>query len=311
MRPSYQAHVYALHGERSTFTTVLASWLNTLDSAQTRATYRRAVVLAFTSMARSDPSRVTPEDVARFKASQRDKSAATIALRLSALRSFYAYALAAEHVTRDPTKAIKVPKANPSTPRALSLAQARKIVEGIDVSKLVGVRDRAAVCVLFLGLRVSEVVGLDVGDVRLEAQGGHEFTRIHVRHGKGNKARHVDAPRRAFELVQAYLAMRQGDRADTEPLFLGEVTGFRRATGRLTADGLYRAFRRYAKRAGVKISGSHAARHTWAFAAEQSGAKVADIAAALGHAHLGVTSMYLKRLAGARNPASDAVPVMA
>ena len=93
-------------------------------------------------------------------------------------------------------------------------------------------------------------------------------------------------------------------------MFIGKVTGFRRELGRLTSDGLYRAFRRYARRAKIKVSGSHAARHSWALAAEQSGAKVADIAAHLGHAHIGVTSVYLKRLVGARNPASDAVPVL-
>jgi len=80
--------------------------------------------------------------------------------------------------------------------------------------------------------------------------------------------------------------------------------------GRLTADGLYRAFRRYAKRAGVRISGSHAARHTWALLAEQSGAKLVDIAGHLGHSSLGTTTVYLRRLIGARNPASDAVPVL-
>jgi site-specific recombinase XerD len=305
------ANVYPLAGNRSRVDAVIRPWLASLDSEQTRAAYRRAVELAFKTIGRTDLDRVTTDDIAAFKASQQGKAASTVALRLSALKSFFAYAVAAGHARVDPTRVVKIPKVNPTAPRALSLAQARRIVEAISPRSATGMRDRAAVSLLFLGLRVSEVVGLNVKDVRLENQGGHEFTRIEVRHGKGNKARSVDAPRRAFELVQACLAVWPASAGDDGPVFVGAVTGFRRAPGRLTADGLYRAFCRYAKRAGVKITGSHAARHTWALAAEQAGARVADIAAALGHANLGTTSVYLKRLVGARNPASDAVPVLA
>jgi len=303
-------HVCPITSPGSQLEVVIQPWLATLDSEQTRAAYRRAVVVAFKTMKRTELDRVTPDDVASFKSSQQDKAASTVALRLAALRSFYGYAVAAGHAKTDPTKPVKSPKVNPTAPRALSLAQARKIVAQIDTSDPTGKRDACAVALLFSGLRVSEVVGLNVGDVRLEEQGGNQFARVHIAHGKGNKARDVDLPVRAFELVQAYLAARPGPREDGLPLFVGNVTGYRVEPGRLTADGLYRQFRRYARRAGVRISGSHAARHTWALAAEQNGAKVADIAAHLGHANLAVTTVYLKRLVGARNPASDAVPVL-
>jgi len=229
-------HVCPSAGSRTALETVMQAWLDALDSEQTRATYRRTLLLVFKAMNQAEPHRVTPDDVAAFKASQRDKSTATVALRLSALRSFYRYAVTAGHLSNDPTRAVKIPKVNPTAPRALTMARARQIVESIDTSKPTGVRDACAVALLFSGLRVSEVVGLDIGDIRLEDQGGHQFARVHVKHGKGNKARDVDLPVRAYALAQAYLAVRPGVREDSAPLFVGNVTGYRHELGRLTAE---------------------------------------------------------------------------
>jgi site-specific recombinase XerD len=288
---------------------VLAAWIDSLDSKLTKAAYRHAVELAFKTMGRTELGHVTPEDVAAFKASQQKKAASTIAQRLSALRSFFKYAIDAGYIEQDPSASVKIPKVYQGPPRALSLRQAKKIVEQVDTTKPTGKRDAAAIALLFGGLRVSEVVWLNVGDVALQEQDGHTFSRVHVV-GKGNKPRDVDLPARIHELVAQYLEVRPGPRDDNSPLFGGTLTVTRKEPGRLTADWLYRQFRRYAKRAKVRISGSHAARHTWAKLAEQGGSKLMDIMAHLGHANLQVTATYIKRLIGKRNPASDVVPVL-
>lgn len=288
---------------------MLHAWLGTLDSSETRRSYRAAVTLAFRTMNWNLLEQVTADDLAHFKKSLANKAPATVAQRLAALRSFFRYAVETGRLRVDPTTALKMPRVNPSAPRALTIKQAKRIVEQIDATKPTGKRDAAAVALLFGGLRLSEAVGLNIGDVNLEAQDGHTFTRVHVV-GKGAKPREVDLPVRAYELVQAWLEMRPGPRDEKAALFVGNVTGYRTEPGRLTADGLYRQFRRYAKRAKVKVSGSHAARHTWAKLAEQSGARMVDIMNHLGHANLSVTATYLKRLAGRRNPASDSVPVL-
>jgi integrase len=86
--------------------------------------------------------------------------------------------------------------------------------------------------------------------------------------------------------------------------------GRREEPGRLPANRIYRQLVSCAHKAGVKITGSHCGRHTWAKLAQESGARLMDVMAHLGHANLNVTATYLRRLTGKRNPVSDAVPVV-
>lgn len=302
-----QAQVHLLDGGRAELTAVIEAWIGTLDSARTRVTYRQAVTFAFRSMGCQTPRQVRTEDVAAFKRAQEGRAPATVALRLAALRSFFRYAVATDHARTDPTVAVPIPRVHPTPPRALTLAEARRIARAIDMTKPAGLRDAAAVALLFSGLRVSEVAGLNVGDVAAVDEDGHAFTRVRVL-GKGSKVRLVDLPRRIHDLVSAYLAARGGPSDPAMPLFLASVTGYRGAPGRLPADRIYRQLRRYARRAKVKITGSHVGRHTWARLAEEGGAQLMDVMNHLGHANLNVTACYLRRLAGKRNPAYSHVP---
>ena len=299
--------LHIISGHQDSLGPVFMAWLDTLDSAKTRKAYRWSVERAFKTMDRTDPGKVTTEDVAAFKRSQANRAPATIALRLSALRSFFKFAVATGHVEADPTVHVKIPKAHAPAPRALSLRQAKRLVAQIDTTTVTGKRDAAAIGLLFGGLRASEVAGLNVADVTLESQDGHDFTRVKVL-GKGAKPRDVDLPRRAYALIAHYLGVRPGPRDSAAPLFLARLTGFRSAPGRMSADRLYRQFRRYARKAKVKVSGSHAGRHTWTKLAEDGGAKMVDIMNHLGHANLNVTAAYLRRLSGKRNPAHSFVP---
>lgn len=307
MRAVAQAHVHLLNGGRASLATTVETWIGTLDSPRTRTTYKRAVVLAFKIMDRDNPRAVTVGDLAAFKRSQEGRAPSTVALRLSALRSFFKYLAATGLVRTDPTAAITIPKVHSATPRALSLEQAKRIASQINMDKFNGQRDAAAIALLFSGLRVSEVAGLNIGDVALMDQDGHTFTRVKVL-GKGAKPREVDLPRRIHELVGQYLDARGGPCDPTMPLFLATVSGYRDQPGRMSADRIYRQFRRYARRAKVRVTGSHTGRHTWASLAEANGAKLMDIMAHLGHANLNVTACYLRRLSGKRNPAYTHVP---
>ena len=304
------AELFLLHRPpRASYQDVMDAWLGSLDGQGTKVTCRRAVDLAFKVMGRTDLDAVTAGDVAFFKSSMSALKPATVGLRLAALRGLFQYAVATGVVSSDPTAAVKLPKVHLGSPRALTLAQAKRIAAQVNIETVVGKRDAAAIALLFGGLRVSEVAGLNVGGVRLEHQDGHTFTRVSVV-GKGNKPRDVDLPPRVFELVQVYLGARPGPRDEAAPVLLATTTGFRQAPGRLPANRIYRQLVSYARQANVKISGSHVGRHTWAKLAEESGAKLMDVMAHLGHANLNVTATYLRRLTGKRNPASDAVPVV-
>lgn len=286
---------------------VVDAWANSMDSPRTAATYKRSAALALKTMGRVDPRRVSAQEVAAFKSGQAGRAPATVALRLTALRSLFRYLIATGEVASDPTAAIPIPRVHPTAPRALSLDQARRIAAEIDTTTVGGMRDAATVALLFSGLRVAEVAGLNVGDVRLMDQDGHTFVRVSVI-GKGAKPRDVDLPRRIHDLVTRYLEARGGPREPAMPLFLASVSGYRNQPGRMTADRIYRQLRRYARRANVPITGSHVGRHTWARLAEANGAQMVDIMGHLGHANLNVTATYLRRLAGKRNPAHSHVP---
>lgn len=304
-----EAQVYLLRGAQGDFETILESWINSRDSARTRQTYAESVRLAFRIMDRETPAQVTIADVASFKLSQQDKAPSTVALRLCALRGFFKFALANGYVKSDPTESIPIPKAHPPAPRALSIRSAKKIAEQIDTGSLVGLRDAVCVALLFAGLRVSEVAGLNVGDVNLEQQDGETFTRINVV-GKGAKPRTVDLPHRIHELITRYLDARGGSHDPSMPLFVATASGYRKSPGRMSAKRLYRRFCYYAAKAKVRTTGSHTGRHTWTKLAEANGARMTDICNHLGHSSLAVTQAYLRRVSGTRNRASDVVPVV-
>jgi len=302
-----QANVYPLHGGRNALEAALQAWLDTLNSRRTRETYGECVRLAFRVMGRERVEQVTFDDVGVFKRLLADKKPATVALRLCALRAFFRFSLANGYTKTDPTTQVKIPRVMQGSPRALTLAEAKRIAEQIDTDDLVGKRDAATLALLFGGLRVSEVAGLSVGDVVLETQEGETFTRVSVI-GKGAKPRSVDLPPRVYELVTRYLDARSGSRERGTPIFVAIAKGFRAHPDRMTADRIYRQLRRYARRAKVRITGSHVGRHTWAKLAEEGGAKLMDVMAHLGHANLNVTATYLRRLSGKRNPAHTHVP---
>jgi integrase/recombinase XerD len=307
--PAQKALLYLLDGERGELAVQVEAWTGTLDSPRTRVTYRHAVMFAFGVMRRDNPRHVTPADVAALKQAQDGRASATVALRLSALRSFFRYLVVTGYLSADPTEAVRIPRVHAAAPRALTLDQAKRICAAIDLAKVNGLRDATAIALLFSGLRVAEVAGINVGDVTLEEQEGRAFTRVRVV-GKGNKPRDVDLPPRIYELVIRYIEARGGPCDAAMPLFLATATGYRDQPGRMSPHRIYCQLRRYARKARVKITGSHAGRHTWARLAEDGGAKMVDISAHLGHASLAVTATYLRRLAGKRNPASDVVPVV-
>jgi len=301
------AQVHLLDGGGSSLAAILGSFLDTLDSPRTKTAYRRAVLLAFKIMRRGSPNRVSANDVAAFKRSQEGRAPATTALRLSALRAFFKYAVATGYAITDPTAHVPIPKVHATAPRALSVEQAKRIAAKINTTTLTGKRDALAIALLFSGLRVAEVAGLNVGDVQVLEQEGHTFTRVRVV-GKGSKPREVDLPRRIHELVIAYVEARDGSAEPDTPLLLANVTGYRMTIGRMSAARIYEQFRKYSRRAKVKITGSHAARHSWARWAEDGGAKMLDICEHLGHASLATTQVYLRRLSGKRNAAYSHVP---
>lgn len=214
-------------------------------------------------------------------------SPASVARMLVAVRGFYRFLVREGYVEVDPTAKIGTPK----PPRALPKAIALEDVEGLldlPENTLLGRRDRAILETLYgAGLRISELVGLDVDDLDLE-----EGT-ILVRSGKGSKARRVPVGRAARAAVGDYLSatrpelIRKGKRPAGGALFLNA-----RGT-RLSRQGCWKILKEYARAAGLddKVS-PHTLRHSFATHMLDAGADIRVVQELLGHASLSTTQVY-------------------
>ncbi|HET6412729.1 MAG TPA: site-specific tyrosine recombinase XerD [Anaeromyxobacter sp.] len=202
---------------------------------------------------------------------------------LSAIRGLHRL-LAAERVApADPTEEIDSPRTGRPLPGLLSREEIGRLLEGPDGRSAAGLRDRAMLELLYAtGLRVSELVSLELNDLDLEA-------RVLRARGKGNKERLVPVGVPAAEAVRAYLGVRErllrGKRS--RDLF---VTPRGR---RLTRQGFAKLLRRYARGAGIRRPASpHKLRHSFATHLLEGGADLRAVQAMLGHADVSTTQIY-------------------
>jgi len=213
-------------------------------------------------------------------------SRTSVGRHLSALRTFLSFLKREGRVTSNPAKAVATPRAERSLPRTLSVNEAAAVVEAPDRDEPLGVRDAALLELLYAtGLRVSELVGLDLADVDLASR---QLRTL----GKGRKERVVPFGEKAVAAVRAYLPVRSQLRtgklwSDDEPLFVN-------ARGeRLTDRSVRRVLNHAMFDAEVTRHASpHALRHSFATHLLTAGADLRSIQELLGHASLSTTQKY-------------------
>jgi len=170
-------------------------------------------------------------------------------------------------------------------PRALSEAQARRLVNAPERGTVLGRRDGALLEVLYgTGLRLMECVRLDLKDLDLLSGA------LLVRTGKGRRDRYVPLSGRAREAMDLYLREARPSLLKSwqeSALFLS------RLGRRLSAVSVRVLVRRYGKAAGTKAS-THVLRHSYATHLLEGGANVREIQELLGHEHLSTTALYTK-----------------
>ncbi len=211
--------------------------------------------------------------------------ASSIARRLSAVRRFYRLEMERGAVREDPTVRVRAPKKPRSLPKSLSEPQVEALIAAPDPDTTLGLRDRAMLETLYAtGLRVSELVGLKLGQVSLDAG----VVRVL---GKGSKERLVPLGDEAIAWIRRYLAearpgLAAGARVDH--LFL---TARR---GPLTRQAFWQLVRRYGAKAGIaagKLS-PHVLRHAFATHLLNHGADLRVVQLLLGHADITTTTIY-------------------
>jgi integrase/recombinase XerC len=217
-----------------------------------------------------------------WAAAERGMARTSLARRAAAARSFGAWLALTGAVTADPASRLKSPKADSHLPRVLTAEQIRDLFDHLttlaDTGDVIARRDLAIVELLYgSALRVSEVVGLDIGSVDL----GRQTVRVL---GKGSKQRVVPFGAPARRAVAAYLEVRPG----------GPVALFLNTRGaRVGTRTVYELVARLLNDLpGTGPSGPHALRHTAATHLLDGGADLRAVQELLGHASLGTTQIY-------------------
>jgi integrase/recombinase XerC len=255
-------------------------------SAHTRRAYL-ADVREFLAHLRSigvepAPERIDVPEIRSFLASRfGHKTSSTLARKLSSLRTFAAFLQQRGSVSDNPARLVATPKRGRKLPRVLTVDDAFRLMSAPDGDGPADLRDRAVLEVMYgSGLRLSEVCGLDVYDVRRE----DDVAMLRVRRGKGNKERIVPLGTRGVAALDAWLAVRpQGSRA----LFLNR---FGRRLGTRSVSRMVAACSMHASTTGRVTP--HALRHSFATHLLDSGCDLRAIQEMLGHACLSTTQRY-------------------
>lgn len=210
----------------------------------------------------------------------REHAKSSIGRKLSAIRAFYKYLLRQGGIRKNPAELVSTPKKEKRVPFHLNIDEITALVEAPRGLEMPVLRDRAILETLYsCGIRVSELTGLNVGDVNLE----EGLVRVL---GKGGKERIVPLGRHASGAISSYLRCRKGPAIDAP--FLLNVRG-----GRLTSRSVARIIDKYIlKLAAMKKISPHTLRHTFATHLLEGGADLRAIQELLGHASLSTTQKY-------------------
>ncbi|HEX2409675.1 MAG TPA: site-specific tyrosine recombinase XerD [Solirubrobacteraceae bacterium] len=211
-------------------------------------------------------------------------SAATLQRKVACLRSFYRHLRRQDLTADDPTVHLRAPKQNRRLPQVLSRDEVGKLLESPRGTEPPALRDRALLELMYAcGLRASEAIGLELGDIDLE-------DGILRARGKGSKERLVPIGATASRALVTYLGRGRprlvGDRLEAS-LFVNH------RGARLTRQGLYKIVQRHARAAGLEGKMSpHTLRHTFATHLLAGGCDLRSLQEMLGHADIATTQVY-------------------
>ncbi len=226
---------------------------------------------------------VLPAHIRRFVATLHGKglSGKSIARRLSAWRGFYQFLVHRHGFENNPCIGMRAPKSPKSLPQALSPEQAGRLVE-IEDDATLAVRDRAMFELFYSsGLRLAELVGLDVNGLDLSD------ATVTVT-GKGSKTRIVPVGSKALEAIRNWLGRRPVIAAE------GETALFLNQRGqRLSPRAVQYRIKHWALKQGVASDvHPHTLRHSFATHVLQSSGDLRAVQEMLGHANISTTQVY-------------------
>jgi integrase/recombinase XerD len=215
--------------------------------------------------------------------SQAGRAASSLRRAVSSIRTFHHHLKMTGGATTDPALYLETPKAERHLPDTWSQDEVERLLDSVPTSDPLALRDRAMLELLYgTGMRVSELLGLDLDDLQFEL--GYLQCE-----GKGESARIIPVSSVAQSFVERYIQQARnglGGR-ETEALFLNG------RGGRLSRQGFWKMIKRRAKEAGIqKEITPHVLRHSFATHLLENGADLRAIQQMLGHADLSTTQIY-------------------
>ena len=232
-----------------------------------------------------NPLQISRDQIGEYAgALRKGLSARSVARNISATKMFFRFLTSEGYIKENPARLLETPRLPRRLPDVLSMAEVERLLAQPDPSTPMGKRDCAMLELLYAtGLRVSELVGLKVLSINLEA--GHVRT-----FGKGSKERLVPMGGKAIQAVREYLSngrfqLLKG--ANLPYLFLN----FR---GRpLTRQGFWKIIKKYGKEANIqKEISPHSIRHSFASHLLEAGADLRSVQVMLGHEDISTTQIY-------------------
>jgi len=239
----------------------------------------------------TDPGRVTAATLRDWVFALKDAGLAPTSIRRaqSAVRTYFAFLLSEGVVAADPTERLEAPKIGRRLPDFLSHDEVGRLLEAPDESDPLYWRDRAILELLYAsGMRVSELVGLELGNV------DHDEAFLVV-FGKGAKERLVPVGAPALRALGRYLReVRPGLEARARGKGRGRGRVFLNARGApISRVSVWGIVKEAARRAGIRRKVSpHTLRHTFATHLLEGGADLAAVQELLGHVDITTTQIY-------------------
>ena len=214
-----------------------------------------------------------------------NKKTSTISRNLASIRSFYQFLLRNKKVTEDPTEGIQSPKIEKKAPNILSAQEVELLLEQPNNIDLKGIRDKAMLEFAYAtGMRVTEIISLDIDDVNLEE--GYVVCR------HNGKQRSIPIGSISLKALDDYVKNARSIliKDDNNKALFVNING-----KRLTRQGFWKIVKYYKEQAHItKEITPHVLRHSFATHLLQNGADLKAIQSMLGHSDISSTQVYMQ-----------------
>ena len=232
-------------------------------------------------------SEISKDDIKNYLAHLQDlnKKTSTISRNLASVRSFYQFLLRNQRVESDPTEGIQSPKIEKKAPNILSSKEVELLLEQPNNVDLKGIRDKAMLEFAYAtGMRVTEIVSLDIDDVNLDE--GYVLCK------SSKNQRKIPLGKLSLDALKTYIK-------DSRDILIKDKSNkalFVNINGkRLTRQGVWKIVKYYKEQAHItKDITPHVLRHSFATHLLQNGADLKAIQVMLGHSDISSTQVYMQ-----------------